>query len=92
MSNRLHGRLTIHGSKTIASSHEFTLVVEPWAEEYIIHPEDEVALIAVGKYSSGWFAVSQSRDHLLVWPEFDSPIYYQFWRNGVLEDESNNPS
>ena len=92
MSQANNSELNISGSGVVTKNESFTLVMEPWADEYIIQPNDDVVIRVIGDHSSGSFRVTTVDSALIVWLEFDCPVDFQFWRNGNLEDESNNPT
>ncbi|MCO6047851.1 hypothetical protein NG895_28430 [Aeoliella sp. ICT_H6.2] len=92
MENRPQHTLRISGSNVVGDNESFLLILEPWADEYVVQPEDDIEIVAIGDPGAGSFRVAPHEKSLIVWLEFQHPVDFQFWRNGALEDESNNPA
>lgn len=62
----------------------YTLIVEPWADEHQVNPDDRCRIVAVHPHCSESFAVEWYEDQLLVFLERGDESY-EFWRNDVME-------
>jgi hypothetical protein len=77
------------GFRTVlsVSAHDrsFVLIVEPWAEEFIITIGDQCEVVAMHPSAVPSFGaeVCQGGD-LMVWVK-ESGATYEFWRSGKLE-------
>ncbi len=62
----------------------FEVVVEPWANEFMIRTGDRCELVALHPETIPPFLVELVRGKLVVWVEV-SGATFEFWRGGVLE-------
>ena len=67
----------------------FTLIVEPWADEFVIHPGQQCAVIAHHPSITPRFGASLAQGALIVWVN-DSGATFSFIRDGVAEYETDN--
>ena len=67
----------------------FTVIVEPWADEFVVHPEQHCAVVAHHPSLTPRFGVSLAQGALIVWVN-DSGATFSFLRDGVVEYETNN--
>ncbi len=65
----------------------YTLIVEPWATEYEIYPNDKCALIAINPTQQPSFSVELYIGKCLVARVESGHTTYKFSRNGALEME-----
>lgn len=72
--------LAIRGRNT-----PYTLVVEPWATEHEIHPNDKCTLVAESPNEQPSFSVEIHDENTLIVGVMNSNTTYAFHRNGVLE-------
>lgn len=66
----------------------YTLIVEPWADEYQVHPDDQCKIVVLHPQSSETFTIQLHENTLLLFAEHGDTTY-EFWRNGVIE--ATNP-
>ena len=62
----------------------YTLVVEPWADEFVIHPGDRCRVVAVHDTDASSFGVERRGDYLIVWVN-EGGKTFEFWRAGQRE-------
>ena len=67
----------------------FTLIVEPWADEFVIHPGQQCAVVAHHPSVTPGFGASLANGALIVWVN-DSGATFSFLRDGVVEYETDN--
>jgi len=57
------------------------LIVEPWAEQYLIEPGGKVDIIGEGGEPSSGFEIKHTNDELIIFGWTGSVV--RVWRNGV---------
>ena len=62
----------------------YTLIVEPWADEHQVNPDDRCTIVVVHPQCSENFAIQWYEDALLLFVERGDETY-EFWRNDVME-------
>jgi hypothetical protein len=83
--------LPINSSISIAcGTNAYTLVVEPWAEEYTINPGDLCEVVANHPTEICRFQVEPGNGTIVLWVNTGDATY-QFWRNGTLEFSTDVP-
>ena len=84
-------RLRISGSSVVSVDDTFKLIIEPWAEEFVVGPKEEYILHATEYSAPGEFCITHIEDAVVVWLEFPQPVNCEVWRNGQLIFESCSP-
>jgi len=67
-----------------ASESPYTLIVEPWAEEFEIAPGGTCQIVAIHPVAPSSFEVELNREYLIVYVR-ESGSTYEFWRDGKPE-------
>lgn len=62
----------------------YTLIVEPWAEEHTINPDDRCKVVVLHPQCSETLTVQWHDNALILFVELGDETY-EFWRNGVME-------
>ena len=62
----------------------FTVIVEPWAEEYQISPGETCRVVAIHPSAQPTFEIELDGQVLII-SVLDSGATYEFWSNGILE-------
>lgn len=62
----------------------YKLIVEPWADEHTINPDDHCSVVAIHPKSRAPFQVERHESAFIIWVNIGDATY-QFWRNGNLE-------
>lgn len=57
----------------------YTLVVEPWADEFVIDPGERCRVVAVHDTDAGSFGVERCGEYLVVWVN-EGGATFEFWR------------
>jgi len=68
-----------------AHDRRYTLIVEPWAEEFVIAVGDECAVVAFHPRATPTFQVEVGRDGDLIVTVNDGGSSFEFWRGRVRE-------
>jgi hypothetical protein len=63
-----------------ANKTPYTLIVEPWAEEFAVKPGEECYVVAVHPEYPPSFTVERRDFGLMVWVN-ESGAIYEFWRD-----------
>ena len=71
--------LQVYGSKQ-----SYTLIVEPWAEEFVINPGDQCRIVAVHESESASFGLDHHPEYLVVWINRGGATF-EFWRGDKRE-------
>jgi hypothetical protein len=61
-----------------------TLIVEPWAEEFMIRVGDRCRVVALHPGVVPSFGVEMNRDRLIVWVN-EGGATFEFWRGEACE-------
>jgi hypothetical protein len=64
--------------------HPYTLVVEPWADEFIIQPDERCRVVGGHDTDACSFGVERRGEYLIVWIN-EGGATFEFWRNGQRE-------
>ena len=67
-----------------AHDQPFTLIVEPWAEEFAIAVGDRCEVVALHPSTPPSFGAEVCEGNLIVWVN-EGEATYEFWRGGVRE-------
>jgi len=70
--------------RVFGGARPYTLVVEPWADEFLIAPDDHCEVVAINAEYVPFFEVGISNEKLVVWVN-EGGTTYEFWRNHVRE-------
>jgi hypothetical protein len=70
--------------RIFAYQHPYTLVVEPWAEEFPICLGEQCRVVALNPHLMPTFGVEMSQDRLIVWVN-EGGSTYEFWRGEHCE-------
>ena len=62
----------------------YKLIVEPWADEYLIQPCDRCSIVVIHPTSVSPFGVELHDDTLIVWVEIGDATY-EFCRGETVE-------
>ncbi len=65
-------------------SRPYTLVIEPWAEEFVVTPGDRCQVVAVHDTELAAFGLDHHAEYLVVWINRGGSTF-EFWRNGRRE-------
>ena len=85
MANR--NRLQVFGRRDGST---FTLIVEPWATEYLVRHGESCEVVAIHTSVMPTFGVELPGSDLVV-HIIEGGSTYEFWREGDLEDEMPIP-
>ena len=69
---------------------QFTAVIEPWAEEFVVSPGECCVVVALNPVAPPTFDVELYRGVLVV-SVLESGSTYEFWRDKVLEFHTTIP-
>lgn len=76
----------------LGANQPYTLVVEPWASQYQIQPEDKCIVLIKHASKVARVGVELNALSTLTVRARLSGSTYEFWRNGEQEDESPTPA
>jgi hypothetical protein len=62
----------------------YTLIVEPWAEEFTINPGEKCQVVAVHDTEQGSFGVEHHLEYLVLWLNRGGATF-EFWRGDTRE-------
>lgn len=69
----------------LAAEDPYTVTVEPWADEFVIHRGQDCSIVAIHHTAPPTFTVRTHRDSDLVVYVNEGGATYEFWRDGQLE-------
>ena len=73
----------------IPNDESFTVIVEPWADEFVVQPGQKCMVVAHHPSITPRFGASVAQWALIVWVN-DSGATFSFVRDGVVEYETDN--
>jgi hypothetical protein len=76
----------------LGGAQPYTLIVEPWATEYVVQPSDRCHLVVSHNSEAPAVAVEPLVEGNLIILVEASGATYEFWRNGVKEAEMPVPT
>ena len=68
----------------------YTLIIEPWANEYYIEPDSNMTLVAIHPNRHAEFSREEGKDRLILTVESGDSTY-ELWNGEVFVDGSFNP-
>jgi hypothetical protein len=74
----------------IGGEKPYFLIIEPWADEYTIQPNDHCQIIFLHPTAMTPVVIKWHEDALIISANIGDATF-QFWRNGNLEDSSPIP-
>jgi hypothetical protein len=70
----------------LGGDRSYKLIVEPWADEFWVHPNDRCKIVMIHPAQMMKFEVEWHDDALVVYDGLGD-VTYQFWRDDKLEFE-----
>jgi hypothetical protein len=66
-----------------------TVIVEPWADEFVVHPGERCAVVAIHPSEAPTFSVAVVSGQLVVWVN-EGGTTFEFLRDGQVEYATDN--
>jgi len=66
-----------------------TVIVEPWADEFVVHPGERCAVVAIHPSAAPTFSVAIVRGQLVVWVN-EGGTTFEFLRDGKVDYATDN--
>ena len=73
----------------LGNDEPFTVVVEPWADEFVVQPGERCAVVAIHPTRIPTFSASVARGQLIIWVN-ESATTFEFLRDGRIDYATDN--